>query len=241
LYLDDRIGIITLVTSTRKRNAKADPTVAVGYTRVSTAGQVESGAGLDAQAATVTAECLRRGLTLARTYTDAGIGGGNIDNRPELAACLAALAAGAASVLIVPKVDRLSRSLADFASLMQRAEREGWRIVCCDLGIDTTSPAGELSAAVVAATAQYERRLISARTRDALAARKAAGVRLGRPRLLDPTVADRIRMERTAGATLQAIADGLNAENVKTPTGRWWSPALVRKVTVQTPARGVAA
>ncbi len=86
-----------------------------------------------------------------------------------------------ADVLLVAKLDRLTRSLRDFGELAERARKRRWALVCLDLGVDTTTPAGELVAGVVASTAQYERRLIGQRTREALAARRAAGVRLGRP------------------------------------------------------------
>jgi hypothetical protein len=66
---------------------------------------------------------------------------------------------------------------------------------------------------------------------------RTAGVRLGRPRQLDHAIANRIRAERTSSATLQAIADRLNAEGTTTPTGRSWSPTLVRKVALQDPER----
>lgn len=138
-----------------------------------------------------------------------------------------------AAALLVAKVDRLSRSLADFTNLMTQAERNGWKIIALDLGVDTTTASGEMLANVVAAISQYERRLISARTKDALSVRRAAGVRLGRPRLLDSAIAARIREERADGSTLQAIADALNLEDIETPTGRQWSAALVRKVAMQ--------
>lgn len=211
---------------------KSPSPVVLGYARVSTTEQADSGAGLDAQRHTIEAECAYRGLTLERIYVDAGVSGRTLD-RPALSEALSALDEGRAGALVVAKVDRLSRSLADFAGLMQRAERCGWRIVALDLGVDTTTPAGEMMAGVIAGIAQYERRLIGQRTRDALAARRAAGVTLGRPRLIDPQLADRIRTRRSAGATLAAVADELNREGVTTPTGRTWSPALVRKVAIR--------
>ena len=102
-----------------------------------------------------------------------------------------------------------------------------------DLGVDMTTPTGGLLANVTASVAEWERRIISVRTSEALAQKKAEGVRLGRPRRLDPVIADRIRSRRKGGETFQGIADELNARTITTPSGRSWSPALVRKITLQ--------
>jgi DNA invertase Pin-like site-specific DNA recombinase len=88
---------------------------------------------------------------------------------------------------------------------------------------------------ISASVAEWERRIISQRTKDALAVKKAQGVKLGKPRQLDPSIARRIRSQREAGLTLQAIADQLNSEGISTPTGKVWSPALVRKITLRGP------
>jgi DNA invertase Pin-like site-specific DNA recombinase len=190
---------------------------------------------LDAQRSTVEAECARRGWKLARIFEEGGASARSLDGRPALAEALGLLAAGEAAALVVSKLDRLARSVADFANLARRAEAQGWAIVSCDLGIDMTTPTGGLLANVSASVAEWERRIIGVRTREALQARKDAGMRLGRPRELDPAIAGRIRAERASGATLQAIADGLNAQAITTPTGRPWSPALVRKIALQAP------
>jgi DNA invertase Pin-like site-specific DNA recombinase len=214
--------------------------VAIGYLRVSTDGQAESGAGMAAQRNTIVTECQHRGLPLLELAEDAGLSAKTLD-RPALAGALARLEAGEAAVLVVAKLDRLARSVADFANLVRLAERQGWAVLACDLGVDMTTPTGGLLANVTASVAEWERKIIGTRTREALAARKAAGVRLGRPRQLDPAVADRIRAERASGATFQAIADGLNAEGITTPTARPWSPTLVRKVALQAPESEAAA
>lgn len=240
LDLYDRLGIIVVVTmSGRARNRKPSTrsSAVIGYVRVSTDGQVGSGAGLAAQRSTIYAECARRSWDLAAVFED-GASAKSLDNRPALAQALQQLASGTASVLLVAKLDRLARSVADFANLTRLAERQGWAIVAVDLGVDMTSPTGGLMANITASVAEWERRIISARTREALAAKRAKGVRLGRPRLLDPMTARRIRSLRDAGATFQAIADALNAEGTTTPTGRQWSPALVRKVALQDPTDG---
>jgi DNA invertase Pin-like site-specific DNA recombinase len=84
---------------------------------------------------------------------------------------------------------------------------------------------------VLATFAQFERRLISQRTRDALAVKRAQGVQLGRRRELADAIVARIVAERTAGSTLAAIAERLTAEQVPTAHGgaRWW-PSTVRAV-----------
>lgn len=212
-----------------RRSASGDPTVVVAYTRVSTDEQASSGAGLAAQEAAVRAEVERRGWTLLAVHTDAGFSGKSIARRPALAAALDDVESGRAGGLAVAKLDRLSRSLLDFAALMERAQQRGWNLVALDLGIDLSTPGGEFLASVMASAAQWERRIIGQRTRDALAAKKAAGVRLGRPSNIPAHVLRRIVDERTAGRTLAAIADGLTADAVSTPQGgaRWY-PSTVR-------------
>ena len=100
---------------------------------------------------------------------------------------------------MVAKLDRLSRSLLDFASLMEDARREGWALVILDLGVDTTTPSGEMIANVMATFAQFERRLIGQRTKDALAVKKREGVKLGRPVAVDEAVAKRIAPGASSG------------------------------------------
>ncbi len=126
------------------------------------------------------------------------------------------------------KLDRLSRSLIDFAGLLTRAQREGWNVVALDLGVDLSTPSGEFLANVMASAAQWERRIIGARTKDALAVRRAQGVRLGRPTSTPDDLAERIRKMRRKGLTLQGICDKLNGEGVETPRGglRWRPSSL---------------
>jgi len=203
----------------------------VGYIRVSTSEQAESGAGLAAQRATIEAEADRRGWHLVAVHEDAGISGKSMTGRAGLDAALLAVEKGEAKVLVVAKLDRLSRSLLDFANLMERTRRKRWALVALDLGVDTTTPAGEMVASLMATFAQYERRIIGVRTREALAVKKAEGVVLGRPRVLSPEVVERIKEARQDGQTLAAIADALNADGVSTAHGgAKWHRATVRQV-----------
>jgi DNA invertase Pin-like site-specific DNA recombinase len=168
-------------------------------------------------------------MVVAR-FEDAGISGSSL-NRPGLTEALATVESGRASALVVAKLDRLSRSLMDFSALMERARRRGWALLALDLGVDTTTPAGEMLANVLASFAQYERRIIGQRTKDALAEKRRQGVRLGRPRGVDDAVVARIVAARGAGQTLTSIAEDLNADGVPTARGgRCWFDSTVRCV-----------
>jgi DNA invertase Pin-like site-specific DNA recombinase len=202
----------------------------IGYTRVSTDGQAESGAGLAAQEAAILAECERRGWDLLRIATDTR-SGKSLAGRAQLAKALADLDAGNADALVAAKLDRVARSVLDFAGLMAQAARRGWSLVVLDVAVDTSTPSGELMATVVSAFAQYERRLIGQRTRDALAEKRAAGVVLGRPRTLPQAIRDRIVAERAAGRSLRAIAADLTAEAVPTARGNaLWHASAVKQI-----------
>ena len=171
----------------------------VGYIRVSTSEQADSGAGLEAQRAAISAEAERRGWELVHVFEDAGASGKSLNGRSGLQRALEAVEAGRAEGLVVAKLDRLSRSLLDFAALMERARKRGWNLIALDLGVDTSTPAGEMMASVLATFAQFERRLIGQRTKDALAVKRAQGVRLGRPRTMSEETVERIRELKRLG------------------------------------------
>lgn len=204
---------------------------AIGYVRVSTDEQHASGGGLAAQRAAITSECERRGWTLVRIMgEDAGASSATL-KRAGLQGALLELDAGRADVLVVAKLDRLSRSVAQGAQVMEQAQRCGWSLVALDFGLDTTTPAGEMVANVILSTAQYERRLIGQRTRDALAAKRAAGVRLGRPQALPDSTVARIVAKRSAELSLRTIAAGLTADGVPTARGgAVWQASSVKAV-----------
>ncbi len=204
--------------------------------RVSTEEQADSGLGLAAQRAAIEAECARRGWEIAEVFEDAGASGKSLSGRPALQSALEAVTTHEADALVVAKLDRLSRSLLDFAGLMEDARKGGWSLVILDLGVDTTTPSGEMIANVMATFAQFERRLIGQRTKDALAVKKRQGVRLGRPRLVNDQVRERIERERAAGTSLRAIADGLNLDGVPTAHGgARWHASTVRGILASVP------
>ena len=203
----------------------------IGYLRVSTAEQGLSGAGLEAQRAAIAVEAERRGWDV-RWIEDAGFSAKTLD-RPGIIEALDCLERGEAEALVAAKLDRLSRSLLDFAGLMDRSQKKGWGLVALDLGVDTSTPSGEMMANVLASFAQFERRLIGQRTKDALAIKKAEGVRLGRPSQLPDAVRRRIIRDREAGRSLREIAEQLNAEHISTAQGgRCWYASTVRSAVL---------
>ena len=202
---------------------------ALAYFRVSTDEQARSGLGLDAQRLTVTEAAQYRRWEIVAEYVDEGRSGKTM-KRPRLLEALDALDRGEADVLIVAKLDRLSRSVLHFAEITERAKRGGWAVVALDVDVDTTTPSGELLVNVLASMAQWEGRMIGERTKDALQAKKARGARLGRPVIVSLEVRSRIRRERAAGRSLQAVADLLNSEGITTPTGRPWQKSRVAQV-----------
>ena len=202
----------------------------LAYVRVSTEEQADSRAGLEAQRAAIRAECERRGWEIVEVIEDAGFSAKDL-KRPGVRAALEELERGRADALVVAKLDRLSRSMLDFTAVMARAQKQDWALVALDCAVDTTTPAGEAMAHVLATFAQFERRLIGQRTREALAVKKKQGVQLGRPTSISPQLARRIRSMRSRGLTLQAICDRLNSEGVPTPRGgSAWRPTSLRAV-----------
>jgi DNA invertase Pin-like site-specific DNA recombinase len=202
----------------------------VAYCRVSTEEQALSGLGISAQKEAIRSECRRRGLDLIALHEDLGLSAKTL-KRPALAAALLELDSGRGSVLMVAKLDRLTRSVHDATGLMAKAEQSGWGLVALDAPVDTTTPQGAAMAQVLAVFAELERRLIGERTKAALAVRKSQGVRLGRPQTVPPELRKRILSMRESGLTLRSISSELNRDGVPTSQGgaQWW-PATIRAI-----------
>ena len=204
----------------------------IGYARVSTEEQHDSGAGLPAQVSQLEAEASRRGWALEIVTESGGRSGSSLRKREALATALERLDSGEAKALVVTKLDRLTRSLADYARLQDRANSKGWDLVILDLGIDTSTPSGALMAGMMASVAQFERSMIAQRTREGLAQRKAQGVRLGRPVTMDSTVRDLILRLHGDGMSLRGIAQHLVDLGVETAHGgaTWHASTVSRAI-----------
>ena len=208
----------------------------IGYTRVSTDEQDKAGVSPPEQRKTIRAAVKAEGWELVAMVDD--VASGKSMRRPGIEAVLARLAAGDADALVVARANRLSRDVGDFAALLKRSEKQGWALVMLDLNIDTSDPAGEWMAHQWISFAQYERRRIGKRTKEALAALPPKQrAKVGRPRRLPAKVVARIRNLHSRGHSLAKIAERLNADDVPTAHGgAKWYPSTVRAV-LNRPAR----
>ncbi len=149
----------------------------IGYVRVSSGDQVDSGAGLEAQRDTLRAAAEKRGWELVDVIADEGESGKSREKRPGLCAAIERIEAGEAGALAVAKLDRLSRGVRDLADLAERSKPEGKRKgrgpILLDIDVDASSPSGEFTVNVMGSAAQWERRIITRRTKDALAVKRA--------------------------------------------------------------------
>lgn len=163
----------------------------IGYARVS----------LDEQSPDLQVEALRAAGAEA-VYVDYATGA--TMDRPQLTAALAALRDG--DVFCVWRLDRLGRSLSDLVHHVTEFARHGVEFRSLTEAFDATTPGGRLIFGIFAAIAEFERALIIDRTKAGLAAAKASGKPVGRPRLVTPARAQIAREQRDTGMGLTAIA-----------------------------------
>jgi DNA invertase Pin-like site-specific DNA recombinase len=219
-------------------------TQAIAYYRVSTQRQGRSGLGIEAQRAAVArfAEAEQIELIDEHVEVETGKGADALERRPQLAAALAEARKSRCPILVA-KLDRLSRDVHFISGLM--AHRVPF--IVAELGAD----ADPFMLHLYAALAEKERALISARTKAALAAKKAQGVQLGNPRASEAAAkaqaahrasADRFATNilpiidsiRAAGITSYAgIAEALNSRGVHTARGGRWHATSVRNIIVR--------
>lgn len=208
----------------------------IAYYRVSTDRQGKSGLGLEAQRASVHTFLNGGKWILAAEFVE--VESGKRSDRPQLGAALAACKKHKAK-LVIAKLDRLSRNVAFIATLMESKIE----FVAAD-----NPHASEFTVHILAAVAEHERKMISRRTRDALAAAKARGVKLGNPNLAqaravsidrsrataaehDAIVLPEIADIRTAGIrSLRGIARALAARSIPTIKGGKWSAQQVSDI-----------
>jgi len=199
-----------------------------GYTRVSKENLSGKNVSIANQTQTLLLEAEKRGVALELVDEGEGVSGKKLSKRPVLLETLARLDNGEAQGLIVTKLDRLARSTIDFLTILERSQKKGWSLIVLDLSIDTSTPAGTLNATMLAGFAQYEREIISQRTKSALAYKKSQGVSIGRPSVTDPELIKEIKRLRNENLSLRAICDRLTSEGVSPVRGgaRWYASTV---------------
>ena len=205
----------------------------VSYYRVSTDKQGRSGLGLEAQFAAVQQHTQRSGGEIIGSFQE--VESGKHSDRPALQNALE-LCKRKKAVLLIAKLDRLSRNLAFIANLIE----SGVEFVACD-----NPTASKTLSQMMAVFAEHERDEISKRTKDALQAAKARGVKLGRRDADTQGMADQrsaqaaefraavyptIRQMRESGQTLTTIAENLNRMQVRTCNNRAWYASTVSQL-----------
>jgi DNA invertase Pin-like site-specific DNA recombinase len=215
----------------------------VSYLRVSTRQQGASGLGLDAQRFSIDAYAAHRAAAVIQTFTE--VESGKVNSRPELTKALH-LARVTGAVLVIAKLDRLSRNAAFLLTLRD----SGVRFVAADM-----PDANDLTVGIMALVAQQEREAISRRTTEALAIAKSRGVRLGNPngaaalrRAAKGNTASLEVIRRAADShaqnlqpiiaalaaegtiSLGAVAEALNERGMLTPRGGHWHKSSVRNL-----------
>ena len=217
---------------------------AIGYLRVSTAGQAVDGVSLEAQRKRIELWTESQGFDLVETFEDAGISGGKVGNRPGLQNAIDA-ACRKGAVLVVYSLSRLARSTRDALEISDRLDRAGADLVSLSERIDTTSAAGKMVFRMLAVLAEFERDLVSERTIMALSHIRAQGRKTGGDcpfgfdadeegnlfeNKEEQDVIRRIHSLRADGLSLRKIADELNARGITTKRGRTWYTTQIRNI-----------
>lgn len=217
-------------------------TRAIGYVRVSTDEQANSGVSLSAQEAKIRAYCALYEIELVRLEADPGFSAKSLE-RPALQRALDAVRGGEANALVILKLDRLTRSVRDLAELLDEFQDERRALLSVNEQLDTRSAAGRLVLRLLTSVAEWEREVIGERTATAMrhlaekgrytGGRVPFGYELGADgEMLLEVEAEQLVMRiagelRTQGMSLRAIADTLERRGHRSRAGTKFSASAI--------------
>lgn len=214
----------------------------VGYARVSTDRQADKGVSLQDQQAKIQAMTVVHDGELLEIIVDAGESAKTLD-RVGMQRLLALVDARKVDVVIIAKLDRITRSVKDLAELLERFQRRGVALVSVAESLDTSSAAGRLVLNIMTSVSQWEREAIAERTSSAMRYKKATlqvfnhcpyGWKREDKTLVPVTkeqaVIKQVADLRSHGWKLQQIADHLNDSGIPTKTAAKWYPMTIRNV-----------
>ena len=220
---------------------------AVGYARVSTRDQADKGHSLDAQQAKIKAYAVLHDLRLTEIAVDDGFSGKTLE-RPGMTRLWELIRRRAVDVVVVAKLDRITRSVRDLGELIEKFQGSGVEFASVADNIDTATASGRLVLNVMGSVAQWERETIAERTADALAHLAANGKRVSRfatfgtrinaeggcePDPREQEAAELIRQLRADGLTLDGIGAELAARGYHARNGQQLSAKVIRSVLMR--------
>lgn len=215
---------------------------AVAYVRVSTDQQADEGSSLAAQADRCRAYASLYDVTVVAVVEDAGHSGATL-NRPGLQKALAMIAGGMADCILIPKLDRLTRSVAHLGELLDWLDDGGASLLSVAESIDGRSASGRMILRILTSVAEWEREAIAERTRDTLSAKRSRGELVGSvpvgmtvsddgstlvPDDAEGAAVARARELRSEGVSFRAIASTLTDEGYPARGKRWHATTIVR-------------
>ena len=204
------------------------------YARVSTTMQVEDGVSLDVQERTLRQAGEMYGFTDSELVKEVGRSGKNVSGRPKLIDALKRLDNKEADALIVTRIDRLARSTKDFLDIVDRANKNNWRLILLDLNLDTSTYQGRFVVTIMSALAEMERGIIAERAKDIHKDRRERGVvwgkDMGPKQVISPEISAEILELRGKGYSYQRIADTLNQRGVLSARGGSWYASSVKNI-----------
>ena len=231
-----------MAAKSRKTKHK-DTKTAVGYVRVSTAGQAEEGTSLSAQKAKIRAWADLNDYELLSIHSDEGISGKKMDNRPGLQRALSK-ACKAKGCLVVYSLSRLARSTRDAIDISDRVAKCGADLASLSEQINTASASGKLFFRLMAALGEFESDVISERTSAALQHKRSKGERVSRfapfgsdfndaktklvPNATEQAVIRKMNRWREKGLSYGQIAARLEGKNIPAKRGPKWYAKTVR-------------
>lgn len=214
----------------------------LGYCRVSTDEQRDRGESIAAQKERIRAYCTALGLELDDIIADAGYSAGSL-NRPGMAKVLDGIKARTVDRIVVVKLDRLTRSVGDLCTLLERFSKSGAELISISESLDTASAVGRLLVHILGSVNAWEREATAERTADVLGFIRRSGraygpTPFGWTRMGDVLVEDAkaqkalalMRVWRKDKKSFQAIADELNRRSIKPSRGKAWYASSVKAV-----------
>ena len=215
---------------------------AIGYVRVSTDEQAKSGLGLEAQIAKIKAYAELFDIELTEIIMDEGISGKTLD-REGLQRAIKMLKDKKAEGMVIAKLDRLTRNVADLGTLVSTVFDKA-ELYSVSEQINTKNAAGRLVLNVLVSVAQWERETICERTKDALQAKKARGEKTGgntpfgfdviNGKLVkneeEQAIISEIKNLKNKGLSLRKIAEVLNAKGITTKNGKTWTATQIQRI-----------